>query len=777
MLGLKLTPQFLAQQGSLLFENNFQSENLAITETPEGIAFKEMQTFDDEEKAPNVGFETGSISWGKGDGFGGVSTWGINDVDPIDGDYDGKLTISTVSTINARPYLSGAQTNELGKLYRFAFKYKVISGTPVLYKINTGGGLVTVNFRLSGEGEIIHYYIADGTSSFIMYWDGRVLWNTQLDDISRKEVNAEGVQEAFNWFVSDGDTYAEAAAKVAGYCYFDNDSDNGAIYGLLYNKYAKLLLNIDPQIIYHIPTESELTDLKRQGGNNIKEIGTTHWLTALGKDKFDFTALGGGYRDDSGTFSTIKANATFIASDIDKVLKLYHENNNADLVAVDDSEFHAIRAINEVQFNKFGSLPPLFKTKWDDQTTDLEIVVVGDSIPGNEGGATANTDAAHLPPSMRNANWVYGLWNEIVSNKPICDRIDSERDSSDVFTKTGSWAEIDGSGASKLNTTPTSDSGEYSIFATTYESNDLTAKVEFEFVADTYEKINIVHGLHPDGAEAKVIIAEGNGKMLASVDKATWIEANDFAVSQLRYTEDNFITTGYAYHERHRRIWLKKVDGVTGTLNISFERTDSDSSKYMYFWGTEKWSGLTTIITNLGRGGRNTELLNRNISDIFDRNPDLVVYSMPLNNEDDELNADVQIDYRNYFFGSVDHENYRYARSFFVKSNEYQDTPVIIFMPSGRSSHWSGNTAVIDDSPDVTPYSKFYTMHDYLLNNAINSNMKVIDLYRYILQEAQNIGFTNERGLNIGYFTSDGVHLSQTGQNLYVKYLKGIFGV
>ena len=92
--------------------------------------------------------------------------------------------------------------------------------------------------------------------------------------------------------------------KTGAWCYYENKTDYGIVYGKLYNGYA---LN-DPRGIapvgWHISTSTEWDNLiDYLGGNNIdaaavklREKGTTHWVTSYpdSTNESGFTALPGG---------------------------------------------------------------------------------------------------------------------------------------------------------------------------------------------------------------------------------------------------------------------------------------------------------------------------------------------------------------------------------------------------------------------------------------------------------------------------------------------------
>ena len=105
---------------------------------------------------------------------------------------------------------------------------------------------------------------------------------------------------------------AAGNAKRPAWCYYDNDPNNGAKYGKLYNWYA---VNDDcPGLApygWHVPTDAEWTILsdflggENQAGTKMKS--TSGW-NASGNvtNSSGFSGLPGGFRDDDGDFSSVR---------------------------------------------------------------------------------------------------------------------------------------------------------------------------------------------------------------------------------------------------------------------------------------------------------------------------------------------------------------------------------------------------------------------------------------------------------------------------------------
>lgn len=123
------------------------------------------------------------------DGFNSVSTWTLNTTNPISGLQDGRLQVNTIGTSHARPFLAIGTSRLAGQFRKVSFAYKVNSGTCVLSSFSSGPSTVNVNKTLSGNGLYEAYYIASGNNSLALYFDGRNLFDLQIDNIKDELVN------------------------------------------------------------------------------------------------------------------------------------------------------------------------------------------------------------------------------------------------------------------------------------------------------------------------------------------------------------------------------------------------------------------------------------------------------------------------------------------------------------------------------------------------------------------------------------------------------------
>lgn len=110
--------------------------------------------------------------------------------------------------------------------------------------------------------------------------------------------------------VTDGNIWV--GLKTGAWCYYDNDSTQGAKYGKLYNWYAvNDSRGLAPQG-WHIPSDAEWATLETTlggsslAGGKMKEAGTIIWGSPNtgGNNNSGFAGLPGGYRFPFGIFTS-----------------------------------------------------------------------------------------------------------------------------------------------------------------------------------------------------------------------------------------------------------------------------------------------------------------------------------------------------------------------------------------------------------------------------------------------------------------------------------------
>lgn len=115
---------------------------------------------------------------------------------------------------------------------------------------------------------------------------------------------------------------AWAALTTGAWCWYNNNSDSGAIYGRLYNWYA---VN-DPRGLApagsHVPSDAEWNILSvylggdAVSGGKLKDTGTRHWFPPNfgATNQSGFTGLPGGYRYYDGSFFNVNFYGFFWSS-------------------------------------------------------------------------------------------------------------------------------------------------------------------------------------------------------------------------------------------------------------------------------------------------------------------------------------------------------------------------------------------------------------------------------------------------------------------------------
>ena len=127
------------------------------------------------------------------------------------------------------------------------------------------------------------------------------------------------------------DPTAWSNLTTGAWCYYNNDSANGSIYGKLYNYYA--VAGIHDTIAstpnkalaplgFHVPTDTNWTTLTDYlggllvAGGEMKEIGTAHWMSPNtgATNSSGFTGLSDGFRFDYGFFFGVGSYANWWSS-------------------------------------------------------------------------------------------------------------------------------------------------------------------------------------------------------------------------------------------------------------------------------------------------------------------------------------------------------------------------------------------------------------------------------------------------------------------------------
>ncbi len=163
------------------------------------------------------------------------------------------------------------------------------------------------------------------------YWFQKNLATTKNND----GTNVTNITGNSNW----------STANVNAHSWYNNDyATYGSVYGALYNNLAAANGKICP-VGWHVPTDEDFKILVEgqatlgcesgtdwqcsPAGSALKESGTTHWGSPNtgANNASGFTALGGGYRNTSGVFTSYGTYNYFWSSSANKASRLLSKDN------------------------------------------------------------------------------------------------------------------------------------------------------------------------------------------------------------------------------------------------------------------------------------------------------------------------------------------------------------------------------------------------------------------------------------------------------------------
>lgn len=405
-----------------------------------------------------------------------------------------------------------------------------------------------------------------------------------------------------------------------------------------------------------------------------------------------------------------------------------------------------------------GVAPSVFREKLLNMTDDVNILLLGDSMTAYTNSGTELPNAANLPAGCQRNAITYQLWNLLCKNKPQCDRFDSEVN---TFTESETWALSD---VTKQNNSVNSEAekGEFSADNCVYHEASATgASVAFQWDLDSYEKLNFIYRVSAYDGTTGVTISCTSGKVLV-YDRANsaWVEANGFVFSQTKVAG---VKTDYeADWVRNVPLKMKRVDGATGSVALTFTNTGSGT---MYYWGTERYNWNIVRVTNIGRGGRHIQLLQGSIkSEIEYRDVDLIVLQLPLWNE---------LKQGGNFNGIWDARHIGFLDYLKSQSDNFADFQVIVNVYHTQMYDWDGNKNLqfqangVATNPKTDLPSWQCEMKTISSLDNYDANVPVCNLVNELYDYAQSIGKTMQEILSNTEFTVDGTHCSGKGFAFY----------
>ena len=247
----------------------------------------------------------------------------ISNISPIEAKVGDEITISGSGFGNTRGSsyvrfkfgnsmlpIDAIQATEYTSWSDEVIKVKVPNGLnsgDVKLLLNVGGF-----FSNSKEFKILQN--CNGRTSYSSVTIGSQVWMVENLDVCTYR-NGDPIPQ-----VTDLNEWKNTTSGA--WCYYNNDPATGEIYGKLYNWYA---IN-DPRGIaptgWHIPSDEEWTNLtdflggSGVAGGKMKESGLSHWNNpnSGATNLSGFTALPGGFRGISGSFTNISLHSYFWSS-------------------------------------------------------------------------------------------------------------------------------------------------------------------------------------------------------------------------------------------------------------------------------------------------------------------------------------------------------------------------------------------------------------------------------------------------------------------------------
>lgn len=269
------------------------------------------------------------------------------------------LTTNSVTNITATEAISGGNISSDGgaAITVRGIVWNTLQNPTIdlTTKTTNGIGIGAFASTLIGLTESTHYYLrAYATNSFGTAYGNQVEFTTGTAITTVTDIDGN----IYNSILICNQTWTQSNLNVSKYrdgtvipqvtdptqwvnlttgawCYYNNDINNGTIYGKLYNWYAvagiydaasltnpALRKQLAPSG-WHIPTDSEFTTLTtclggvNLAGGKMKETGIIHWTSPNtdATNESGFTCLPGGYHDgSSGSFNYIGDHSYLMSS-------------------------------------------------------------------------------------------------------------------------------------------------------------------------------------------------------------------------------------------------------------------------------------------------------------------------------------------------------------------------------------------------------------------------------------------------------------------------------
>lgn len=290
-------------EGINIGNQHWATSNYEGVVTGDGTVIPEIQAAENVEKITNVAdreFTSDTGFWVISNATIANGVCNIKSVDGVVGSYISK----------ALGFLT------IGKLYKISYSISRKESGNLKSDAGFGSGVPLP----SNIGANVFYGVATATAFSIVRAG---ITDIDLDTISIEEVGWANLQAAYDGLIAQGQTVAQATQACAAWCYYNNDPLNGAVYGKMYNKEAREILNQNAPAGYRFASDADYTQLinylggSAVAGGKVKKEGLIYWLTPNtgATNESGYSAISGGVRLDDGTFVN-KTTSMYLGTEI-----------------------------------------------------------------------------------------------------------------------------------------------------------------------------------------------------------------------------------------------------------------------------------------------------------------------------------------------------------------------------------------------------------------------------------------------------------------------------
>ena len=246
------------------------------------------------------------------------------------------VTISGGTLNSNGTHISYIATQSTGiNFYRKVYKivYTVTNYTSGYIRLNLGGNNYTPTRTANGT-YTEYLLVTNSNANTYIYLSGSSFIGS-VDLVSVKEVGWDNSTEVYNYYKTTlAQSEYESCLAASMWSYYNNDILKGAVYGKLYNTYARYVLDYYAPEGYRFLTNDDIHQLTNSlGGEDVasgkmKLQGLDYWGTpnTSATNESGLTMLGAGYRDIEGTFKSEKVRYPLVGNSICRTVQ-YNTNS------------------------------------------------------------------------------------------------------------------------------------------------------------------------------------------------------------------------------------------------------------------------------------------------------------------------------------------------------------------------------------------------------------------------------------------------------------------